>query len=87
MERRTHPIVCKAKFEPKPCFSNASIKPPVRYKPHICIREGWWRVSPLNVKPGIEVVEQRWRKAHDFACHNNEPIRREAFKGLCHDDD
>lgn len=74
------PMECKAKFPEVKCsFSNQSIKPPVRYKPHICVRQGWWRVSPLNVKPGVEVAEQRWRKAHDFACKANEPTRQTLY--------
>jgi len=27
-------------------FTNASIVPPVAGKPHICMRAGYWRVSP-----------------------------------------
>lgn len=84
---RKHPITCKAKFPEVKCsFSNQSIKPPVRYKPHICIRQGWWRVSPLNVKPGVEVAEQRWRKAHDFACKANEPTRQTLYARINDDE-
>lgn len=74
---RKYPIECKAKFEPKPCFSNESIKPPVHWKPHICMRLGWWRVSPL---PRNQYdMPNKWASAHDFACRMNEPIRQTKY--------
>lgn len=74
---RKHPIECKAKFEPKPCFSNESIKAPIHYKPHICMRLGWWRVSPL---PRNQYdMPNKWASAHNFACRMNEPIRQTLY--------
>lgn len=73
----THSIKCKPTFEPKPCFSNESIKAPIHYKPHICMRLGWWRVSPL---PRNQYdMPNKWASAHDFACRMNEPIRQTLY--------
>lgn len=69
-----HPIKCKAEFREPECFSNQSIQPPERYKPHICMRRGWWRVSPLNVKGGYYRARERWDAAHRYAFNMNELI-------------
>lgn len=53
-------------------FNNTSISPPRPSKPHICVREGWWRVSPLRVAlreawhVGAIEVNVCFNKAHLF---------------------
>lgn len=49
-------------------FSNVSIKAPVRGKPHICLREGFYRVSPWHINRPIK----EWAAAHDFARDMND---------------
>lgn len=52
-------------------FSNLSITPPRKFKPHICVREGWWRVSPFR---GLEWGKS-WDVAHAFAQYHNNKRR------------
>ena len=60
-------------------FSNKSITPIDPFKPHICKREGLWRVSPYNWKKLWSTVgEGSWRKAHAYANRQNNLIREEA---------
>ncbi len=82
---RTHTIgECKAKlFEPKPCFSNKTIQAPVKGKPHICVREGWWRVSAMP-KP-YHKYALTFGKAHDFACNANDYGRRQLIERMTGD--
>ena len=77
-------IQCKAKFAHEQCFSNQSIKPPVHWKPHICMRLGWWRVSPMP--PNLYDMPNKWRSAHNFVCAKNEPIRQQLFGRMRRDD-
>ena len=46
-------------------FTNASIVAPVKGKPHICIRQGRWRVS-ASIKPHWR-TQDRFARAHDHA--------------------
>ena len=46
-----------------PGFSNKSIVAPVKGLPHICLRDGWWRVSPWIKGQGLH----NWTTAHAFA--------------------
>lgn len=59
-------------------FSNQSIKAIDQLKPHICKREGFWRVSPYDWKKlwskGISVY---WNLAHQYANNQNDIIRSE----------
>jgi hypothetical protein len=48
-------------------FSNATIVPPRLTKPHICVREGWWRVSQQRIGPHNIDVRTRFVIAHRFA--------------------
>lgn len=48
-------------------FSNKSIDPPRIRKPHICIREGRWRVSFLSKENLRRRLWRRWDEAHHFA--------------------
>lgn len=50
-------------------FDNATIKAPRRTKPHICKREGWWRVSKYN---GWAYI---WNAAHVFINARNSADR------------
>jgi len=59
-------------------FTNQSIKAPRQYKPHICLRDGWWRVSaawrvPANV---LAQTWPQWNKAHNFVNELNIKSRR-----------
>ena len=51
-------------------FSNKSIVAPVKNKPHICIRQGWWRVSAMpkyaSITPTRVRYKNRFYSAHDF---------------------
>lgn len=49
-------------------FSNQSIKAPCPGKPHICIRNGLWRVSPF-----VKGQWKQWKKAHALANRLNMP--------------
>lgn len=53
-------------------FSNKTIKPIRSNKPHICVRDGWWRVSPC-VKPYF----RECAFAHAYAAFQNNKIRRD----------
>lgn len=44
-------------------FRNTSIVAPFKDKPHICIRQGYWRVSPL-FKPHYGERGVKWNEAH-----------------------
>lgn len=82
---RTHTIgMCPIKIEPKACFSNATIAAPVKGKPHICKREGWWRVSAMP-KP-YHKYALTFGKAHDFACNANEAGRQQLFQRMLGDE-
>lgn len=76
-------ITCPIKFEPKPCFSNASIVAPVKNKPHICRSEGWWRVSAMP-KP-YHKHALNYGKAHDFACNANNAGRIQLIERMTED--
>jgi hypothetical protein len=58
---------------PRKGFSNRSITPPVYSKPHICYRQGYWRVSS-QLKP-YHLTHATWRKAYDFAGDLNGEVR------------
>lgn len=45
-------------------FDNRSIEAPFCNKPHIVLREGWWRVSPKPREPWV--MAERWDKAYSF---------------------
>lgn len=54
-------------------FDNRSIQRKVPRKPHICVREGWWRVCPMPVRAMRKVhwieaahINSRWQQAHAF---------------------
>lgn len=49
-------------------FTNLSIQAPRKGKPHICKREGWWRVSPFQ---GPRWIDGRWGSAHNFVQLHN----------------
>lgn len=46
-------------------FTNGSITPPRPNLPHICLREGYWRVSPQS-RPYYK-TQLTWQKAHAWA--------------------
>lgn len=59
-------------------FSNQSIKPVKLDKPHICKREGLWRVSPFAWKnENVKRHGRRWELAHAYTNAQNELIRAE----------
>lgn len=59
-------------------FSNQSIKPVKLDKPHICKREGLWRVSPFAWKnENVKRHGKRWEFAHAYTNKQNEIIHAE----------
>jgi hypothetical protein len=60
---------------PLKSFSNRSIIPPVYSKPHIVLRQNYWRVSP-QLRPYSE-THSRWRMAYEFVSRANEQRKYE----------
>lgn len=50
-------------------FDNSTIKPVHPFKPHICFRDGWWRVSSLKGHLG---AREKFNKAHMFITKLND---------------
>jgi hypothetical protein len=49
-------------------YCNFELRTPRPGKPHIAVRDGWWRVSPLLRSVRGSTVVSRWLRAH--ACAN-----------------
>lgn len=47
-------------------FNNASIVAPKPGKPHICLRDGYWRVSRAGKGTLSSEQYRNWARAHDF---------------------
>lgn len=64
-------------------FSNASIKAPRPSKPHICLRNKWWRVSPYRrfasdaTEYAANGLNGTWAKAHLFVRRLNNQLHPE----------
>lgn len=51
-------------------FSNINIQGPNKSKPHLCIVDGYWRVSPMMVRRR-EHQHKIWHAAHLWAMERN----------------
>jgi len=52
-------------------FTNASMRQPVKGKPHIVLINGWWRVSQ-QPRGGV-LIRQLWQQAHLYtSCRNRD---------------
>ena len=57
----------------RPPYDNATLRAPRNTKPHIALRDGWWRVSP---RPRWIVEGRGWSLAHSFVIQRNRPAAR-----------
>jgi len=57
----------------KTTFSNSTMQAPIEYKPHIALKDGYWRVSKVKVD-----LYTLWYRAHTYASKLNN-LRMEPY--------
>lgn len=55
-------------------FTDKTIIPPRAGKPHICKRNGLWRVSPALISTIKGIGFKDWEQAHGYAVTQNKII-------------